>query len=221
MEESERSRREATKGAAGNEWGRWSAQEIAERLRERPVHLVKDPPDLPRAAVALILRDGVHGSEFVAIHRAHRRGDPWSGHMALPGGRQQPGDAHLIATAVRETREEIGVDLERAAEVVGELDELRAVGRGQLLDLVIRPVVFVLRAPVQLVPNPEEVQSALWIPLAALRHNSKPYRHPTNAQVGFVPAFEFQGHTIWGLTHRILSGLLDILAKQTPPAEEG
>ncbi|GIW45391.1 MAG: coenzyme A pyrophosphatase [Candidatus Binatia bacterium] len=188
--------------------------EILSRLRGYQFRAVSDPPDLPRAAVALVLRDGARGSEFIAIHRAHRSGDPWSGHMALPGGRQQPGDKTLIGTAIRETREEIGVDLERAGEVVAELDELRAVGRGQLLDLVIRPVVFVLRQPVDLLPNPREVQAALWIPLSALRHENTQRSFQPAPDRTALPAFEFRGYTIWGLTHRILSGFLDLLASK-------
>lgn len=190
----------------------WPTQAICRRLRSYSFRAITEPANLPRAAVALVLRDGEHGSEFVAIHRAHRDGDPWSGHVALPGGRQQPGDANLIVTAVRETREEIGIDLAQVAEVVTELDELRAIGRGRVLDLVIRPVVFVLRAPVVLQPSPKEVQKALWVPLAVLRHPYNLQRHsPVGAEFPH-PAFEFQGYTIWGLTHRILTQFVSLLS---------
>lgn len=199
----------------------WRSQAITQRLRDYSFRAITEPGDLPRAAVALVLRDADHGGEFVAIHRAHRAGDPWSGHVALPGGRHQPSDPDLVATAVRETDEEIGIDLAQVAEVVTELDELRAIGRGRLLDLVIRPVVFVLRAPVVLRPNPEEVQHALWIPLAALRQPGNHRMHtPLGAQSAH-PAFEFQGYTIWGLTHRILTQFLALLSgadeRQDPP----
>lgn len=205
-------------GKAERESHKWHLGSIMARLRGYTFRPVTDPADLARAAVALILRDGPRGSEFIAIHRAHRSGDPWSGHMALPGGRQQPGDPDLISTAVRETHEEVGIDLERVAEVVSELDEIRAVARGQLLDLVIRPIVFVLRQPVSIVPNPREVQSALWIPLAALRHNSREYRHPQSPELGPLPAFEYEGYTIWGLTHRILSHFVELMeAKAQEP----
>ncbi len=190
----------------------WTLECICRRLRGHQFREVTDSASLPRAAVALVLREGPRGSEFLAIHRAHRSGDPWSGHMALPGGRQQPDDPDLITTAVRETREEVGVDLRRAANVIGELDEIRAVAHGRLLDLVIRPIVFVLHQPVEIIPNPHEVQRALWIPLAALRHNSKLYHHPHSLEIGPLPAFEFQGYTIWGLTHRILSSFVELLA---------
>lgn len=183
----------------------WKPTEIADWFDGYIGEQVVEPPGLPRAAVALILKDGPSGSEFVAIHRAHREGDPWSGHVALPGGRQQAGDATLIETAMRETLEEIGIDLGRWGRPIAELDELRAVGRGRLLDLVIRPILFLLLQPVELRPNPAEVQKALWIPLGALHiHPHEQETHDT------APSFEYSGYTIWGLTHRILSRFIEL-----------
>ena len=186
---------------------------VSERLRRhRPV--VVDGTAYARAAVAVVLRDGDDGAEFVVIHRAHRRGDPWSGHMALPGGRQDAADPDLPTTAARETREEVGVDLAQHGQLRGALDDLRAIGRGRPLDLIITPFVYVLTAPVTLTPNHREVQSAFWVPLAALRHDDArgTYRQRRLGQDMEYPAFVYQGHTIWGLTHRILTGLLDVLS---------
>ncbi len=180
-------------------------------MGHRPV--VVDGTGYARAAVAVVLREGVPGAEFIVIHRSHRRGDPWSGHMALPGGRQQRSDRDLFATAARETREEVGVDLERCGELLGHLDDLRAVGRGRPLDLIITPFVCALTSPVTLTPNHREVQSAFWVPLASLRrHEARgTHRHTFQGQELEHPAFVYQGHTIWGLTHRILTGLLEVL----------
>ena len=172
---------------------------------------------LARAAVAVALREGDAGAEFIVIHRSHRRGDPWSGHMALPGGRQQPSDRDLFATAARETREEVGVDLERQGEVLGYLDDLRAIGRGRLLDLIITPIVCAVSGQVTLTLDRREVQNAFWVPLASLRrHEARAsFRHRIGGTELEHPAFVYQGHTIWGLTHRILVGLLDLLQTTT------
>ena len=195
-----------------------SIDAIRERLRTHRPAAAGTASDA-RAAVALVLRDTADGAEFIVIHRAHRRGDPWSGHMALPGGRQDPGDADLLATVVRETREEVGVDLARCATLVGPLDDLRAIGRGRPLDLIITPFVYATCEPVVLAPNQHEVQSAFWVPLASLhRHDVRAtYRHNVGGQPLEHPAFVYQGHTIWGLTHRILTGFLDVLG-QAPPS---
>ena len=92
-----------------------------------------------RAAVALILRDGAAGIELLFIRRAEHPMDPWSGQMAFPGGRAEPGDRDLEATAIRETLEEIGLDLGEA-ERLGALDEVRAMARMRPMNLTIQPV---------------------------------------------------------------------------------
>ncbi|HXQ20132.1 MAG TPA: CoA pyrophosphatase [Candidatus Acidoferrales bacterium] len=165
------------------------------------------------AAVAIVLREADEGAEFVVIRRSHRDDDPWSGHMALPGGRQDPADRDLFMTATRETHEEVGIDLQQYGELLGHLDELRAIGRGRPLDLVITPFVCAVTAPVSLTPNHREVQQAFWLPLAALRRREAQgsFRHEINGQPMEHQAFIYQGHTIWGLTYRILTQLLEVV----------
>src|SRR5260370_1555175 len=110
------------------------------------------------AAVAVILRDGDEGLEALFIHRAVRAGDTWSGQIAFPGGRRDPGDADLLATAIRETMEEVGVDLS-GAERLGVLDDLYP--RTPVLPpAVVRPFVFALTSRPTIVVGPEEVQEA-------------------------------------------------------------
>ena len=177
---------------------------------------VIDEPKVARAAVALALAQAGDGVELLLIQRATRDNDPWSGHIALPGGRRDPGDADAIATAVRETHEEVGVDLRRDAEMIGRLDELRAVARHRPLDLVITPVVFALPRPVPLRPSPREVDSALWVPLSFLASAEAvtTYARTLDGITNEFPAFRYQDYTIWGLTHRILSGFFDVVKGQ-------
>jgi 8-oxo-dGTP pyrophosphatase MutT (NUDIX family) len=173
-----------------------------------------EPGNFARAGVAIVLRDAPGGPAFIVIHRAHRSGDPWSGHMALPGGRQHPEDPDLPTTAARETREEVGVDLADGGRLIGTLDDLRAIGGGRPLDLVITPFVFAFTGPADLTPNPAEVQSAFWVPIASLRRPDArgTYRHQYAGYDLEHPAFLYDGYTIWGLTHRILTRLLEILS---------
>src|SRR6266568_8268212 len=103
------------------------------------------------AAVAVVLHDGNDGIEALFIHRAVRAGDTWSGQIAFPGGRREPSDADLRATAIRETREEIGVDLSND-ERLGVLDDLYP--RTPVLPpVVVRPFVFALAARPSIVIN--------------------------------------------------------------------
>ncbi|MBX3025670.1 CoA pyrophosphatase [bacterium] len=174
---------------------------------------VIDEPKVARAAVALVLAEAAPDVELLLIQRAIRDDDPWSGHMALPGGRRDPGDADAIATATRETHEEVGVDLRHGAEVIGRLDELRAVARHRPLDLVITPVVFALRHPVALRPSPREVESALWVPLSFLAsaEAAATYERTLDGITSTFPAYRYGRYTIWGLTHRILQGFLELV----------
>ena len=172
-----------------------------------------DDAGVQRAAVALILRDEPQSAEFLAIHRSEREGDPWSGHMAFPGGRQHAEDPDLDATASRETLEEVGIDLARVAEPIGRLDDLRAVGGGRRLDLVISPYVYRLTTQVTPVPNPSEVQTALWVPLADLRapQTQGKYRYEIQGFETEHDAFIYRGYVIWGLTYRILERFLEVI----------
>lgn len=187
-----------------------SINTIRERLSAYQPRSVEGPGHA-RAAVAIVLRDGVAGSEFIVIQRSQRDNDPWSGHMALPGGRQAPSDGDLFMTAARETHEEVGVDLLHCSELLGHLDDRRA-GGGRL-DLVITPFVCALTAPVTLTPNHQEVANALWVPLAALgRPEAQGSYHATpDGQTVTHEALVYQGHRIWGLTYRILRELLAAL----------
>jgi 8-oxo-dGTP pyrophosphatase MutT (NUDIX family) len=166
-----------------------------------------------RAGVALVLQPSTDDIDLLMIRRATREGDPWSGHMALPGGRQHERDRDIIETAARETAEEVGVDLPAHGELLGALDELQAVARVRPLPLVISPLVWVLRRPVALVPNHVEVAEAVWVPLSFLRSDAArgTYERTLDGVGGSYPAFQYQDYTIWGLTHRILEGFLELM----------
>src|SRR5262249_57100994 len=103
--------------------------------------------------------------------RARHGGDPWSGHMAFPGGRVDPGDADARAAAERETREELGLSLE-GAESLGRLDDLHA-GVRLVAPLVLSAFVYRLDRRVPLTPNHEGAE-ALWVPVTALLDPARP-----------------------------------------------
>lgn len=185
---------------------------IRERLRSHRGRDLGSEVD-QRAAVALVLQPGIRGSELLAIRRTERPGDPWSGHMALPGGRMDPSDADLAVTAARETHEEVGIDLARRGRAVGKLDDLRAVSRGKPLDLIISPYVYTLDEPHPAIPNPREVKEAFWVPVRRLLEQHPtlgPNATPQYTEDGY-PAFYVDGNAIWGLTYRIVGTLLEIV----------
>jgi len=165
--------------------------------------------------VAFVLREGQDRIEVLFIRRAEDPADPWSGHMAFPGGRLEPGDADLRATAVRETREEIGLDLGRSADELGALDEVRAMARMQPMDLAIAPFVFRLRHPhVELTPS-AEVMSVHWLPLEDLLgprfRASMTYSH--EGKTIEFPCLRVDDLVIWGLTYRMFTSFAERLGR--------
>ena len=176
-------------------------------------------PPLPgRSAVAVVLRDARPGLETLLIRRAERAGDPWSGHMAFPGGRAGP-DEPLLDTAVRETAEEVGLDLSRGAALLGGLDEIQAVGRGLALGLSIQPFVFGLSGAPGPLRLSHEVASAHWLPLAELLDPASlapfPYEH--EGVLLDLPSRRVGGLVIWGLTFRMLEAFAERLAGLRAP----
>jgi 8-oxo-dGTP pyrophosphatase MutT (NUDIX family) len=169
--------------------------------------------DVPRAAVALVLRDGGGaGIELLFIRRAEHEKDPWSGHMGFPGGRAEPGDGSLEATAVRETLEETGLDLARSGVRLGALDEVKALARGRPVDLAIAPFVFRLREPLDGSPS-HEVVSLHWLPLERLLapDTRSTMQYPHEETLLELPCLRIEGLVIWGLTYRMFDNLRLVL----------
>src|SRR6476469_670142 len=140
-------------------------------LAEHPPVVVEAEETVRRAAILLALRARADGEpELLMIKRAEAEGDPWSGHIACPGGRMEPEDHDLAVTAVRETWEETGVDVSRDGRLLGHLDDLSP-RSPTLVPIVIRPYVALVRAGVAIVPS-HEVATAFWVPLSALREQA-------------------------------------------------
>jgi len=177
-------------------------------FRERIRRALADPaPETPlagprTAAIALILHDLEGTSEFLLIERATREGDPWSGHMALPGGHREATDADLASTAERETLEEVGLDLQAHGERLGRLSDYEPL-RGA--PVAVRPFVYLLPARPTLLLS-AEVRQALWVPVAPLLGGAAraTYTLAQGCQSLRFPAWDIDGHLVWGLTYRVL-----------------
>jgi len=170
-------------------------------------------PSARRAAVAILIRTGAEESpEIFFIQRGVYESDPWSGQIAFPGGREEPGDVNLEETVVRETREETELDLRSQATLIGRLDDLRP-RTVRLPNVIVRPFVYLMPEP----PEPilsHEVAAAFWVPLDALLDRSV-WRETSVTAGGRTMsrfAFHHEGYVVWGMTERILSELLELLA---------
>ena len=160
------------------------------------------------AAVAVILAP--EPDSVLLIRRAEQAGDPWSGHMALPGGRQDPAEADLVTTAIRETAEEVGLHL-RPEHLLGSLDDV-VPRTPSLPPIAVRPYVFALDRRPGLTLNPE-VAAARWIPLDLLLHPDTYHsvRLEIRGESREFPAYRLDDSVVWGMTERILSSLFEHL----------
>lgn len=198
--------------------------EIRSSLARYAPALAPRPSDR-HASVALVLREGgERGAEILFIERVEREGDPWSGHMAFPGGRvalphESPEDA-----AVRETFEEVGLSLSDG-ERLGRLDDLEGRHAGRSSGMVISGFVYHLPQPGTLVMQASEVREAFWVPVRELVVPARQVRRSFRG----TGTFEFPGivvgepdrHVVWGLTYRFLEVFFRAVGRPFPSAWGG
>ena len=164
------------------------------------------------AAIALVLRVGALGEpELLMIKRAEADGDPWSGHVACPGGRMEAGDHDLAQTAMRETWEETGIDLARIGRVLGTLDDL-APRTPVLPPILVRPFVVAVPTEIEIVQS-TEVSAAFWVPISALtaKRAWSMGKVIVRGVERDVSQFTHGEYVVWGLTERVLKQLLERL----------
>jgi 8-oxo-dGTP pyrophosphatase MutT (NUDIX family) len=165
-----------------------------------------------RAAVAALLRFERDAPDVLLMKRADARDDRWSGQISFPGGREESHDESLEATAVRETLEEVGVDLASSARMIGRLRAVRAIGRGVALPMAITPFIYVQTRDEPLVLG-AEAADAFWFPLdrAASGELAGSHTYKLGPVAKEFPCWLYEGHAIWGLTYGMLNDLLAIV----------
>ncbi len=149
------------------------------------------------------------------MRRVEHKGDPWSGQVSLPGGRAEEEDDSAAATAARETMEEVGVDLTLHGELMGHLPPIKPLITVTRRPLHVTPVVFFLNDPVQPEAR-EEAQRVFWLPLDRAGSGSldSTFRYHLGPVSKTFPCWRHDGEVIWGLTYRLLLGLLKRTARQ-------
>jgi len=193
-------------------------RDIADRIGAYEPVLVPGE-DRVRAAVAVVLHWQGDDAQVLFIERASREGDPWSGHMAFPGGRVDAGDRGTRDAAERETLEEVGLDLS-AGRYLGRLDDLE--GRPEANQrLVVSAYVYVLSEAGPLVPN-HEVREAFWFPVSNLRDSERQVTYPHATYGGKQLPGILVGlpdrHIVWGLTYRFIDVFLSAVGTPLPNA---
>lgn len=183
-------------------------ERLRAHLREHPPTAAAEPERLLAAVALIVVPDP---DAILVIQRAPYPDDPWSGHMGLPGGRRDPVDNDLIDTAIRETREELGVLLDRSM-LVSPLDDVYP--RTKVASpFLVRPFLFSVPSRQPLVPS-DEVASAEWLPVARLLDPGT-YQTMTLTVGGMsrtVPGYSLDSDRfIWGMTERVLTPVVEAL----------
>jgi len=176
---------------------------------ERPA-----PPADARPAAALVLvYPGPAGEAYLVLtQRVEYGADHHSGEVSLPGGKADPGDADVVATALREAEEEVGLDPDAAGvEVIGRLDALWIPPS----NFLVTPIVAVAARRPAFVPDPREVAAILETPLAAFLPDVEPVivdPDPRGRPLRYG-AYVVQGRIVWGATAAILGQLGAVLGR--------
>ncbi|MBI3735696.1 CoA pyrophosphatase [Candidatus Sumerlaeota bacterium] len=195
----------------------YGLSEIAQRvmahkpLTEPSAHAPK------RAAVAIILRESpdASGIQTLFLKRAEHPLDPWSGHMAFPGGHQDEADESLEAAARREAFEEVGISLDPAMNI-GRLSDIHG-GRLRETGMTVSPFVYTYSGPADLVLS-DEVADTVWVPLSHLADPAsiKPYVYHLDPLKRNFPSIRFGPFSIWGMTYRMVGDLLELFGVAIP-----
>ena len=174
----------------------------AEAIAKLPTALkpVSDEQDA-NAAVALLLKPKRNDFDLLLVKRVESPSDPWSGQMALPGGKREPKDASLKDTVMRETLEETGVALCKCR-FLGVLDAVRSEPKP---DFKILPFVVLLEAEPELKLNKAELETFIWVPYEVVVQS----KGVAEFSFGKVPAYIFADAIVWGVTYKILSKFVE------------
>lgn len=199
----------------------FTIEEIREALARHQPTLVAREAAHAEAAVALVLAGAGTDLSLCAIRRAEHPLDPWSGHMALPGGRASPEDAGPRVAAERETLEEVGIALTEA-HWIGPLSDVLVRLGGDDRRMVLSPFVYYLGEELVPFSPSDEVAEAFWIPLAHLwdPRNANHLEWERSGARLLYPAIRFREHVIWGITFRVLTLFSDVLDSPLPHLEE-
>ncbi len=186
-----------------------TSRELEELVRKRDALKIIKEGDFVHAAVMMILKESREDLSMLFIKRPESEVDAFSGHMAFPGGKMIEGDKSKLDTALRETSEEVGIDLSTCGRVIGELDDVNP-NNPRADNYIVTPYLSLLREEVVLRPNLGEVEAAIWIPVRHLtdERNAKIRYRERYGSVVEDYVYSYGRYIIWGMTGRIVHQFL-------------
>lgn len=181
-----------------------------------------------RAAVSMVFdSNNVEQASLLMIQRAKHQNDPWSGHMAFPGGRQEKIDRDTLETAKREMFEEVGYNIDSSegrttnGKLLGRLSDINASLKGAPIKLVVTPYVFSIDERPEFRAN-YEVADLVWIPLSQFSDFSqrKRFSFTFGSRKFERPCYQLtDDQKVWGLSLAMIDELLVRLGQDIPKTE--
>ena len=156
-----------------------------------------------KAAVCIILRLPNDNMEILLVKRAERPGDPWSGQVALPGGKRLPEDGDLMHTVMREVFEETRINLSESARFLGVMKPVKSIIQPTLR---VAPFIFMLLHGTS-IKLQEELHSYRWVSINDIIKNKGALHAGSRRE----ESYNLPSYVVWGLTYRILKGFLEIV----------
>ncbi len=167
------------------------------------------PSPEPQAAVAIIRTRNLD-PEYLIIKRTVNPKDPWSGHFAFPGGGRDKNDPDLLATCLREVREECGLQLHPRN--LKQTLPITHAGRLTEAPIFVSPFLFEIPMQVPLTVDPKEIDRYLWLPATYLKNKDNHSRQSflKNSPQQLFHCIKLEDGYIWGFTYRVLADILQI-----------
>ena len=189
--------------------------ELSRRLEGHEPELSDDAVEI-QASVALILCERDHDLSLLFIQRASHPGDRWSGHIAFPGGRVDAADASPRHAAERETREEVGLEIDESM-LCGRLDDLRGFSES----ILVSGFVYRLDAPPSLDVN-HEVEHAFWLSLSEVESDARSVTREFEYQerqlvLPAIRVLDQEFPVLWGISYRFLELLMSLCDRPIHP----
>ena len=174
---------------------------ILPQLRDRLCNYRPSPARVD-AAVLIPVTDTA-APELILTKRASHMSSH-AGEVAFPGGKRESSDMSVIATALRESREEIGLAEDRV-DVIGEMDTFTS-----RVGLSVQPIVGMVPGDVPLIANPSEIESIFRVPVDFFLNEKPSYTHKFRfmGREIIVPSFNYGDYVIWGLTAFMIVDLM-------------
>jgi len=184
---------------------------------------------LKRSAVAIVIDQATtEQASLLLIKRADNERDPWSGHMAFPGGRYESGDKNGLAIAKREMLEEVGFDIDQLVadsaacgsidgQCIARLSDIKTSKRATPNAMIVSPYIFSVQNKPKLFTN-HEVADTVWVPLSFFTalENRGVYEMEYQDRKIEMPCYRYQGNVIWGLTLSMIDEILRALGADIP-----